>query len=493
MELDSAAYYNKYQSDHAKKLLDKYLVGHQPSAAIASAQEDFGGKPSASAKDPYTYNGYDFVFAKASTAKVGKNEIAFIAGKEYTPFMVLGKLLFNLSYTSAALHVEIAIRKLSCPYIRVGVDYFKEILVTDRYGIDRKELKRWKKDEIKEDHTKDMLRNVLKYDSFVMEPDNVNYSQVVNGSYNTYSPFSHKPEAGDWTWTKELLTNVFGDQFELGLRYMQALYLSPKQALPILVLGSVERETGKTTFLNWISQLFGGNYTVINPEDIVSSFNSSYAQKNVIAIEETKDDRSTTVNKLKNLSTSKHVVVNEKYLSQYHVPFFGKFIITTNFPDRFLRVDEEEIRLWVRILRKPTTPKTNIEDALAKEIPAFLHYLTCMPAIDTSLSRMVFTAEEIKTEALDKVKAESRSEAHKDLDLHLSEYFDAHEEADTLELTLSDVKDMFFATNPRVGVSYLRKVIQSEMGLETTHKKYTPPHLSEAKTGRVYTFYRNIL
>ena len=70
------------------------------------------------------------------------------------------------------------------------------------------------------------------------------------------------------------------------MKYMKVLYENPKQILPILVLVSEERETGKTTFLNWIQMLFGENSILISSNNITSDFNSSYATKNIILIDE---------------------------------------------------------------------------------------------------------------------------------------------------------------------------------------------------------------
>ena len=52
--------------------------------------------------------------------------------------------------------------KKKVPYIRVGVDYFKVIEKDDRYGIQRKELKRWNKAEIIQDHDKKYLDLIAK-------------------------------------------------------------------------------------------------------------------------------------------------------------------------------------------------------------------------------------------------------------------------------------------------------------------------------------------
>ena len=41
-------------------------------------------------------------------------------------------------------------------------------------------------------------------------------------------------------------------------------------------------------------------------------------------------------------------MVNTKHVSHYSVPFYGKLIITSNNEDKFSKVDNEEIRYWVR-------------------------------------------------------------------------------------------------------------------------------------------------
>ena len=91
---------------------------------------------------------------------------------------------------------------------------------------------------------------------------------------------------------------------------MQCLYLYPKQSLPILVLVSEDRGTGKSTFITLLELLFGDNMVIANPEDIGSSFNSSYTDKNIIAIEESRFESTQTTEKLKNLATQKKILVN---------------------------------------------------------------------------------------------------------------------------------------------------------------------------------------
>jgi hypothetical protein len=94
--------------------------------------------------------------------------------------------------------------------------------------------------------------------------------------------------------------------------------------MPILVMVSKERQTGKTTFLNWLNMVFGDNMANISPDDLINGFNSTYASSNIIAVEETLIEKAITVEKIKALATQKFISVNQKFITQYRMPFFGK-------------------------------------------------------------------------------------------------------------------------------------------------------------------------
>ncbi len=70
------------------------------------------------------------------------------------------------------------------------------------------------------------------------------------------------------------MRHIFGSQYDLGLDYLQLLYTMPLQKLPILLLVSEERNTGKSTFLNFIKALFEANVTFNTNESFRSQFNS---------------------------------------------------------------------------------------------------------------------------------------------------------------------------------------------------------------------------
>ena len=387
----------------------------------------------------------------------------------YTPFQLLVKLRFNGNYM-AALHW--VVNKYfnpseTMPYIRVGTDYYKRISKTDRFGIERVELKPWRKDEIKQDHGKQIFDNIPKFDDFDIEPNNIEHTPVIGNCYNLYKEFVHKPAPGAWRWSEIMLRHVFGEQYELGLRYMQALYLHPKRMLPILVLVSKERQTGKTTFINWLNMIFGANMVNINPEDLASSFNASYATANIIAVEETLIEKSVTVEKLKSLATGKFLSVNQKFVNAYKVPFYGKIILASNNEDKFAKIDEEEIRFFVRKLTLPRFKNHNIEEDLRREIPAFLHYLTTRQAIDWSRDRSGFTPDEIVNDSLMTVKAESKTWLYKELVQLFTDLFNNHPKQSTvLMATPKDIKDRWYRNNSRVELGFITTVLKNEFKLQ---------------------------
>ncbi len=377
-------------------------------------------------------------------------------------------------------------------FMRVGVEYYKIIIKRDRFGIDRTKLKRWTKEEIRQDYGKDYINKIPKYDDFCIVPDNLNYSAVHGNCYNLYSKFQHIPVEGKWEWTLKLLKQVFGEQTNLGIRYLQVLYLHPDRTLPILVLVSKERQTGKTTFLNWLLMIFGDNMVVIGPEDLESVFNFIYATSNIIAVEETLIEKAITAEKIKALTTKKSLAVNQKFVSQITLPFFGKIIMTSNNEEKFARIEDDEIRFFVRKLGIPAFINHNIESDLLAEIPAFLQYLTTLPPVDFTVGRVPFTTDELNNNFLEAVKRESRSGLYKELKELFIDLFENTSNLTTeVYATPVDIKERWFRNNSRIGVSYIRSVLKNEFGMmPQENMRYYPfgESVSGSKTGTPYEF-----
>jgi len=461
------------------------LIANQPSVSLID-KKLHDSKVDGSPERIYFKDGY---------FEVEDDTLLFKAGKKYSPFSLLQKFTFKDNHLATYYYVMYRLMNKDVPYLRIGVNYFKKSKQTDAFGVDRDVLLRWSKQEIVDDHTKYFLKHIPRFDGFTLKPDNINYQPVIGELYNTYAPFTHKPSKGEWKWTERLLKHVFGEQYDLGIKYMQALYIYPTQALPILVLSSKTRMTGKSTFVNWINQIFGNNSTVVSPQDIESAFNGSYSSSNIVSIEETSSDKKHLVEKLKDLSTKKKLNVNKKYIDQYDVPFYAKFLITTNDTDKFLIVDSDEVRFWVRELGIPEFHNANIEEELLKEIPAFLFYLEGLPELDRSKSRMVFTPEEIRTRQLEVVQENSRSWLYKEMIEEFSEFFSHYGGVNEIFVTPKDIKDRWYSHNSRVEINYIRKVLKNEFNLLTSDlMKYYPFEIKSgvdgSSTGRPYCIKR---
>ncbi len=449
------------------------------------------------------------------------NGFGMEVGEEYTAFMMLQKFVHKGNWRRAVNYVIYQLMNNEDSYIRVGDDYFKKLHMTDRYGVERLTLKHRKRQTLMDDYGKDFLGHVHKFDAFDIVPNNKYYLEEVNGCYNQYRRFEHKPivkekytSEENFEWTKNLLKHIFGDHYYMGLVYLKTLYDAPTRALPILVLISEERQTGKTTFVNWLSILFGANGIVCNPQDIGSSFNGVYAEKNLIMIEESHFDSRQTLEKIKNLSTQQKITVNSKFVSQYEVPFFGKIIITSNDENKFSKVDGEEIRYWVR--KVPTLvgkENHNILEDLQKEIPYFLYFLDNLRefepkterwieednSITKKFSRMVFAPGEISTEALTKVKKESRETLHKDIEIYLDGHCMQNPSIEEFHFVSTDIKEKWFAHNQRYSASYINRVLKNSMKLpkvpltNNSPTRYHPLEeennmLSGSKVGRPYAY-----
>ena len=452
----------------------------------------------------------DFESQNMKTATFKLNPAGFVSvlkdnpydidkGLEITKFMLLSACRFSGDNLAAMSYVDYTLRKMEIPFIRVGSDYFKSIEKVDRWGGKSQQLKDWKKNEIKQDHGNSFLKHIYKYNDFTMIPDNKVFTPVKDSCYNLYSKFPHEVHPHEVSmeeipFTIGFIRHIFGEQFDLGLKYMKVLYEHPKQILPILVLISKERETGKTTFLNLILMIFGENATIISPSNLTGDFNSLFAHKNIIVIDETVIEKSASIEKIKSIATAKILAVNKKYISEYSVPFFGKIILCTNKEKDFMRIDQEEVRFWVRKINPidPTSLNTNLEDDLFNEIPKFLRYLSQLPDIDFSKSRMVFTKEEISNDFLTNVKTESRSGLLKDLEILIEEVFNTIA-PDVFYATAIDIKNKWFNNNNQISFSYIRKVLKEEMKLNVEiNQRYSPfeENSITTKVGTPFKFVR---
>lgn len=289
-------------------------------------------------------------------------------------------------------------------YIRVGIRYYK-VVNNIIGGVRQKEIIPWSLQIIREDFPKRWLREMIikKYDKFVVVPDNINYHSEIDGGYNMYSQVSHKPSKGDCKTILDLIRHIFGEQYEMGLDYLELLYTQPKQRLPILLLVSKERATGKTTFTNFIADLFQSNVTFNTNESFRSPFNSDWASKLIIVVDEAFMNKRSDYEMIKNKSTAQSIKIELKGVDRIEIPFFGKIIMCSNDENCPIAIEKGENRFWVRKVPVLEKDVPNIAEQLHKEIPAFLYFLLNRTISKPKCSRMWFSYSDIETEALKKI------------------------------------------------------------------------------------------
>ena len=336
-------------------------------------------------------------------------------------------------------------------FIRVGTTLYK---IVNQPRIDggyvRKRIA-WNSETLRQDYGKDYMASVPKYDGFCTVPDHVGYKPVVGKFLNLYEPISHVPVQGDFPCIRSLVEHIFGEQYELGMDYLQLLYLYPVQKLPILLLVSEERNTGKSTFLNFLKAVFQNNVTFNTNEDFRSQFNSDWAGKLLIMVDEVLLNRREDSERLKNLSTTLSYKVEAKGKDRDEIGFFAKFVLCSNNEHLPVIIDAGETRYWVRKIAPLQSDDTDFLQKLKTEIPAFLHYLVNRKLSIEKESRMWFNPKRLETDALRKIVRSNRNR----LEIEMAELL-----LSSVSFCLNDIIPLLVCSQVKVEKSQVRKVVQ---------------------------------
>lgn len=388
-------------------------------------------------------------------------------------------------------------------YIRVGTSLYK--LAHQPLANGTTVLRRipWSFGTIRQDYGKSHTPPIKKYDGFCTVPSHTDYYKEIDGFYNLYEPITHVPVEGEFPDIIKLMRHIFGEQFELGLDYMQLLYRQPTQKLPILLLVSEERNTGKTTFLNFLKAVFQDNTTFNTNEDFRSQFNSDWAGKLLIVVDEVLLCRREDSERLKNLSTAQTYKVEAKGKDRQEVNFFAKFVLCSNnelFP---VIIDVGETRYWVRKVMRLDSDDTNFLQKLKEQIPAFLYYLQHRPLSTTKESRMWFDPALIRTEALERIMQSNRN--HTEIDIvELLRTIMESQNVDKISFIPQDLLPLLSLNGVKVELWHIRKVVKELWRLKpapnalsyTTYQyDYSKPSKYGAinRVGRFYTVTKEFL
>jgi hypothetical protein len=334
---------------------------------------------------------------------------------------------------------------------------------------------------------------------FIYEPNNLNFQQVVNNRYNTFKEFKHKAVKGNWDNVEKLLKHVFAEQYTMGLEYFWNLYVNPKQKLPLIALVSKKKNTGKSTFFEFVQAIFGNNVTPISNSDLSGKFNSILGEGYIFFSDEhINDERSnkSTINNLKKYITATKIPYEKKGQDSTQLQFYGKFLLASNDDKRLISIEDENRRFWVRQI-----PPINKEDEdfdfigkLTDEIPAFLYHLKEEFEPRDKRGQLYFSADEIQTDASRLIQHNSKSDLYHELFTRLKEYFDNCEDCEDV---YGNTTDLFnWLGNNKVSVNQIRISLNEEFQLETLkQQRYISilqpnTRLANSKTGTPFKFLR---
>lgn len=382
-------------------------------------------------------------------------------------------------------------------YMRVGTTLYKVVNQPCASGGYEKRRVIWNNSTLRQDYGKNYLATVPKYDGFCTVPDHLNYRKEIDGFLNLYEPIEHTPQIGDFPNIRSLVLHIFGEQYNLGLDYLQLLFLQPLQKLPILLLVSEERNTGKSTFLNFLKAVFGDNVTFNTNEDFRSQFNSDWAGKLLIVVDEVLLNRREDSERLKNLSTTFNYKVEAKGKDRTEISFFAKFVLCSNNEYLPVIIDAGETRYWVRKINPLQNDDTNFLQKLKEEIPAFLFFLTQRELSTEKESRMWFNPKLTHTAALQKIIRSNRNR----LEIEMAELFldiMSNMNVESVSFCLNDLMTLLIYSQVKAEKHQVRKVVQEVWKLTSAPNSlsYTAYEIAptrdchyetKRKIGRFYT------
>ena len=306
--------------------------------------------------------------------------------------------------------------------------------------------------------------------------------RLLHGS-RPHEPIPFQPVDSIFPHIHDFLAHIFGEQVELGYDYLQLLYLRPLQRLPVLLLVSDERNTGKTTFLNLLKSIFGGNVTFNTNEDFRSQFNDDWTGKLLICVD------------------ARSYKAEAKGRDRREVEFFGKFVLCSNNERNPVLIEAAETRYWVR--RVPPLPYDD-QHLLAKmraEIPGLLFYLQQRMLSSYEESRMWFAPRLLVTDALRRIVHYNRSKTETEMLSIIHDIMEAENLAD-YRFDVSDMVNMLEIRGIRSDHPTVQRILAENWQLRPAppiyYQRYTITYNGETqrqdgKTARVYTVTREQL
>lgn len=155
------------------------------------------------------------------------------------------------------------------------------------------------------------------------------------------------------------------------------MFYNPKDKLPILVLASDGRYTGKTTFVKFMNDIFQQNAIIMGITGFNSYYTDHYADKLLLCTEEDISGKykRCTLDYIKYLATSDSVKLEEKGEKPQMIDNNLHFVLTTDRKNKFIPIAQDEYRFAVLRVNPIEEIDPLIREKCQKEIPYFLYYL----------------------------------------------------------------------------------------------------------------------
>lgn len=326
------------------------------------------------------------------------------------------------------MRIKAKAEELAVDFVRVGGTWQKKCISPDGEFV----LERYPRENIIADYGKKLGLAIMDAAPHCInttnKPSHTHYQECIitkshDVYYNMYRPLKYSPEQGEFPHIDQLMRHIFGEQYELGLDYVQLIYTDPMQRLPILVLVSKATKTGKSTFCKLLAEIFGENSIAIDNDVLTSRFNSSWTNKILAYNEESLLDPK-LVEKIKNYATAEKLPTEGKGKDMVNRKVYFKLILCSNEEEHPTKITKEDTRHWVRKIPViENNPGKDFLEDCKKEIPAFLHFLLnrTLVTAGTKRDRLWFWHEEIVTDAWRKIVAGSQSNLERGIVDMLSE------------------------------------------------------------------------
>lgn len=261
-----------------------------------------------------------------------------------------------------------------------------------------------------------------------MSKDNLYYNLPAHTNYeplitiadidykNLYNPVSHKPQNGNCDLTIDFIKKIFGSKiiehngeaiqtYEIGLDYIQLLWQYPTQRLPILGFTSCFINSGKTTYVNWLKDIFELNITNFSDINCKRHYKRSlpitHWGTKLICFNDDFDGSKKQLEKMKEIASSYKVKIDRIGYDAFQIDCYTKIHFSVN---NLLHKGIEskshlssvfEDSAWI-VYCNSTLDIQDLQDKLKAEIPYFLHFLQNRKLRTKEESRLWFHPDLIK-------------------------------------------------------------------------------------------------